>query len=153
MSVPSWEPSYAGGRGAAFRQRQRAFLGSQFGSHLAPDGKMISPAQTLSLDSAVDSGLDPAGSGSHLLDPAGKPAPEASVRLVALPISLREANDFVEAFHRHSGRTSRDGGKFAIAPSPASRSRLFSGTQPSPGARVSARGAVGAATARRPGWR
>jgi hypothetical protein len=29
-------------------------------------------------------------------------------------MSLREANDFVQSFHRHSGRTSRDGGKFAI---------------------------------------
>jgi hypothetical protein len=34
--------------------------------------------------------------------------------LQPIPISLREANDFVEAFHRHSRRTSRDGGKFAI---------------------------------------
>ncbi len=31
-----------------------------------------------------------------------------------IPITLREANDFVEAFHRHNGRTSRNGGKFAI---------------------------------------
>ncbi|MDD5323681.1 MAG: hypothetical protein PHD43_24390 [Methylococcales bacterium] len=30
------------------------------------------------------------------------------------PITLREANDFVESFHRHNKRTSRDGGKFAI---------------------------------------
>lgn len=30
------------------------------------------------------------------------------------PVSLREANDFVEQFHRHNGRTTRDGGKFAI---------------------------------------
>lgn len=30
------------------------------------------------------------------------------------PVTLREANDFVENFHRHNGRTSRDGGKFAI---------------------------------------
>jgi hypothetical protein len=29
-------------------------------------------------------------------------------------MTLREANDFVEQFHRHNGRTSRDGGKFAI---------------------------------------
>jgi hypothetical protein len=28
---------------------------------------------------------------------------------------LRAANDFVQAHHRHNGRTSRDGGKFAIA--------------------------------------
>ena len=31
------------------------------------------------------------------------------------PITLREANDFVQSFHRHNGRTSRDGGKFAIS--------------------------------------
>ncbi len=31
-----------------------------------------------------------------------------------IPISLRKANDFVEQFHRHSKRTVRDGGKFAI---------------------------------------
>ena len=30
------------------------------------------------------------------------------------PVTLREANDFVEQFHRHNGRTSRNGGKFAI---------------------------------------
>jgi hypothetical protein len=35
-----------------------------------------------------------------------------TLRLV--PITLREANDFVEQFHRHNGRTSRDGGKFAL---------------------------------------
>jgi hypothetical protein len=34
--------------------------------------------------------------------------------MTIVPISLREANDFVTAFHRHNGRTSRDGGKFAI---------------------------------------
>ena len=34
--------------------------------------------------------------------------------LTVIPISLREANDFVSTYHRHSGRTSRDGGKFAI---------------------------------------
>jgi hypothetical protein len=34
-----------------------------------------------------------------------------------LPLLLREANDFVEAFYRHSGRTSRDGCKFAISAS------------------------------------
>jgi hypothetical protein len=31
-----------------------------------------------------------------------------------VPLTLREANDFVEAHHRHSSRTSNDGGKFAI---------------------------------------
>lgn len=30
------------------------------------------------------------------------------------PLTLREANDFVERHHRHSARTSNDGGKFAI---------------------------------------
>lgn len=36
-------------------------------------------------------------------------------RLQARPISLRKANDFVAEHHRHSGRTARNGGKFAIA--------------------------------------
>src|SRR5437016_4190311 len=31
------------------------------------------------------------------------------------PITLRQANDFVEQFHRHNGRTTRNGGRFAIA--------------------------------------
>jgi hypothetical protein len=31
-----------------------------------------------------------------------------------VPLTLREANDFVERHHRHSARTSNDGGKFAI---------------------------------------
>ena len=35
-------------------------------------------------------------------------------KLTAVPITLREANDFVYNFHRHNGRTSRNGGKFAI---------------------------------------
>jgi hypothetical protein len=34
--------------------------------------------------------------------------------LALLPVTLREANRFVESFHRHNGRTARDGGKFAI---------------------------------------
>ena len=34
--------------------------------------------------------------------------------LGVIPITLREANDFVSSYHRHSKRTSRDGGKFAI---------------------------------------
>lgn len=37
-----------------------------------------------------------------------------SEKLSVIPITLREANDFVEQFHRHNGRTSRDGGKFAL---------------------------------------
>lgn len=31
-----------------------------------------------------------------------------------VPLTLRAANDFVECWHRHSARTSNDGGKFAI---------------------------------------
>lgn len=31
-----------------------------------------------------------------------------------IPLLLSEANDFVEAWHRHSCRTNNDGGKFAI---------------------------------------
>jgi hypothetical protein len=31
-----------------------------------------------------------------------------------VPLTLREANDFVSDHHRHSRRTSRDGGRFAI---------------------------------------
>lgn len=34
--------------------------------------------------------------------------------LVIVPMTLREANDFVQSFHRHNGRTSRDGGKWAV---------------------------------------
>lgn len=36
------------------------------------------------------------------------------MNLELVPLSLREANDFVEQYHRHNGRTTRDGGKFAI---------------------------------------
>ncbi len=39
---------------------------------------------------------------------------EHSGFLTRRPVTLREANDFVQNFHRHNGRTSRDGGKFAI---------------------------------------
>jgi hypothetical protein len=35
-------------------------------------------------------------------------------KLVIVPCTLREANDFVVNFHRHNGRTARNGGKFAI---------------------------------------
>lgn len=31
-----------------------------------------------------------------------------------VPLNLRQANDFVEQWHRHSSRTNNDGGKFAI---------------------------------------
>jgi hypothetical protein len=32
-----------------------------------------------------------------------------------IPYTLRKSNDFVQKWHRHNGRTARDGGKFAIA--------------------------------------
>jgi hypothetical protein len=38
-------------------------------------------------------------------------------KLTVVPMTLRKANDFVEKHHRHSGRTSRDGGKWAIGAS------------------------------------
>ncbi len=31
-----------------------------------------------------------------------------------VPLKIREANDFVEKWHRHSSRTNNDGGKYAI---------------------------------------
>lgn len=34
---------------------------------------------------------------------------------ILAPISLKRANDFVAKFHRHNGRTSRNGGKFATS--------------------------------------
>jgi hypothetical protein len=34
--------------------------------------------------------------------------------LALIPITLRRANDFVAEHHRHSGRTARNGGKFAV---------------------------------------
>lgn len=34
-----------------------------------------------------------------------------------VPMTLREANDFIETYHRHNGRTTRNGGKFAIGAS------------------------------------
>jgi len=43
----------------------------------------------------------------------------ATLRVV--PMTLREANDFVEQFHRHNGRTARNGGKFAIGASTGDR--------------------------------
>lgn len=38
-----------------------------------------------------------------------------STTLLQRPITLRAANDFVQAHHRHNGRTARDGGKFAVS--------------------------------------
>jgi len=35
-------------------------------------------------------------------------------KLEVIPVTLREANDFVEQFHRHNKRTARNGGRFAI---------------------------------------
>lgn len=40
---------------------------------------------------------------------------ETPVESGLVPTTLRKANDFVAAFHRHTGRTTRNGGKFAIA--------------------------------------
>lgn len=34
--------------------------------------------------------------------------------LAIAPLTLRRANDFVAEHHRHSGRTARNGGKFAV---------------------------------------
>jgi hypothetical protein len=34
--------------------------------------------------------------------------------LVLCPVTLWEANDFVASFHRHNGRTARNGGKWAV---------------------------------------
>jgi hypothetical protein len=31
-----------------------------------------------------------------------------------VPLKIKEANDFVEKWHRHSARTNNDGGKFAV---------------------------------------
>lgn len=31
-----------------------------------------------------------------------------------VPLRIKEANDFVEKWHRHSARTNNDGGKYAI---------------------------------------
>lgn len=36
------------------------------------------------------------------------------MRLNLVPITLKAANDFVAEFHRHNGRTSKNGGKFAV---------------------------------------
>lgn len=38
-------------------------------------------------------------------------------KLRAVPITLREANDFVAQYHRHNGRTARNGGKWAVGAS------------------------------------
>jgi hypothetical protein len=45
----------------------------------------------------------------------GRPIEQMTPKLRVVPCSLRKANDFVEIFHRHNLRTSRDGGKFAVA--------------------------------------
>jgi len=39
------------------------------------------------------------------------------VSLIVVPCSLKEANDYIASFHRHNGRTARNGGKFAIGAS------------------------------------
>jgi hypothetical protein len=54
--------------------------------------------------------------GAGSLAGVGGAAGEGGVMIV-VPLSLKEANDFVECYHRHNGRTSRDSGKFAIGAS------------------------------------
>lgn len=46
----------------------------------------------------------------------GRPAAALSkdARMRIVPLTLRQANDFVDEWHRHSARTSNDGGKYAI---------------------------------------
>lgn len=39
------------------------------------------------------------------------------MKLTVVPMTLKEANDFVASYHRHNGRTARNGGKFAIGAS------------------------------------
>ncbi len=39
---------------------------------------------------------------------------EKHMKLTVCPLTLREANDFIESYHRHNKRTSANGGKFAI---------------------------------------
>ena len=36
------------------------------------------------------------------------------MKLTIVPMTLREANDFVENFHRHNGRTARNGGRWSV---------------------------------------
>lgn len=58
-------------------------------------------------DSILGMRLAPQGEGGAI--------PTSSLQFLTRPFSLRYANDFVEKHHRHNGRTSRDGGKFALA--------------------------------------
>lgn len=41
------------------------------------------------------------------------PCPDGKMTL--RPITLSKANDFIEVHHRHNGRTSRNGGRFAVS--------------------------------------
>ena len=41
--------------------------------------------------------------------------PINNIKLHLKPISLRAANDWLDGVHRHNGRTTRNGGKFAIS--------------------------------------
>lgn len=41
--------------------------------------------------------------------------PTSTLQFRVRPITLRAANDFVAEYHRHNGRTARNGGKFAVA--------------------------------------
>jgi hypothetical protein len=47
------------------------------------------------------------------LPSASLPEPRR-MKLEIVPCTLREANEFIESFHRHNGKTARNGGKFAI---------------------------------------
>lgn len=49
----------------------------------------------------------------HSCEDCGAPA----TRLTVVPITIREANDYVAAYHRHNGRTARNGGRWAIGAS------------------------------------
>lgn len=56
-----------------------------------------------------DGGANPASALHHV----ESSPPAASMRLT--PTTLRKANDFVAEFHRHNGRTARNGGKWACS--------------------------------------
>lgn len=45
---------------------------------------------------------------------AGRERERANATVSLIPTTLRRANDFVAALHRHCGRTARNGGRFAI---------------------------------------
>ena len=53
-------------------------------------------------------------SGCHFHGNHASKMPSGSTTALLVPITLREANAFVESHHRHNGRTARNGGKFAV---------------------------------------